>query len=278
MASIIKAITQYLPDRRILDARQDFDAFAEPLFHKGNEIGCIALHGIGGTPANIRAVADPLIRCGYTVIAPMLPGHGETVRALNASTGEQWLACVLEAYDRLKAEGCTQILAFGLSLGGILAGLLAERRELKGLMMICAPVKTLPYLRVARVISPLLPFVRYPSDEEDDADSWRKNPYAQMYDGFSTVKLKDLARLTRHLKKDLGQIACPVLVLQARHDDKVDPASVDILRKGLSDAVPLDFIMLENSPHGCTYGPERELVGTLAADFAARLVDKPKSA
>ena len=277
MASIIKAITKYLPDKRVLDERQNFDELAKPLFHKGNEIGCITLHGIGGTPANIRAVAEPLINCGYTVYAPMLPGHGETVRQLNASTGEQWLACVLEAYDRLKAEGCTQILAFGLSLGGILAGLVAERRELKGLMMICAPVKTQAYLSVARVISPILPFVRYPRDE-DEEDSWRKNPYAQMYDGFSTIKLKDLARLTRHLKKDLDKIACPVFVLQARYDDKVDPASVDILRKGLTAAAPLDFLTLDNSPHGCTYGPERELVGSLAADFAARVVDKPNGA
>ena len=86
--SKLKALRQYLPDQRVLDEHIDFDNdIARPLFHQGNEIGCITLHGIGGTPANIRVVADALIERGYTVVSPTLPGHGETVRALNSSTG-----------------------------------------------------------------------------------------------------------------------------------------------------------------------------------------------
>ncbi len=278
MSSIIQAIREYVPDKRVLDDRPDFsNELAQPLFHKGNSVGCITLHGIGGTPANIRVVADALIAGGYTVISPMLPGHGETVRALNASTGSQWLSCVEAAYDRLREEGCTKILVFGLSLGGVLAGLLAASRPTDGLMMICAPLRMKPFLRAARLISPLLPFVRYP-DDGDDKDSWRKNPYAQMYDGFSTVKLRDLDRLARRLCRSLDHITCPTLSVNARFDDKVDTKSIDILRRGAVNAASLSFVMLEDSPHGCTYGPERARVAALAADFAARAIDKAPAA
>ena len=274
MPSIIQSIREYLPDKSLLDQRPDFDDdLSQPLFRKGSNVGCLTLHGGGGTPANIRVVADALADRGCTVLSPTLPGHGKTVRALNASTGEQWLNCALAAYDRLKEEGCAKILVFGLSLGGVLAGLIAERRKPDGLMMICAPLRLQRYLRAARFISPLLPVVRYPDDSADENTSWRSDPYAQMYDGFSTVKLWDLNRLIRLLNRDLGRIACPVLAVQARHDDKVDPRSIELLRQGLSSAAPLEYVMLEDSPHGCTYGPERALVAALAAGFAARVID-----
>ena len=112
----------YEPNRAMLDEHPPFDAVAAPYFHQGGEVGCLVLHGIGGTPANVRLVAEALAREGCTVYAPLLPGHGETIRALDRSTGAQWLHAAFAAYDRLRAAGCTKIVPIGLSLGGILAG------------------------------------------------------------------------------------------------------------------------------------------------------------
>jgi hypothetical protein len=54
MPSIFEALKNYLPDRSVLDTRPPFDDdLSQPLFHKGSAVGCITLHGIGGTPANI---------------------------------------------------------------------------------------------------------------------------------------------------------------------------------------------------------------------------------
>lgn len=271
--SPLQRIREYMPDKTVLDEHPAFDEdFSQPLFHKGSEVGCITLHGIGGTPANIRVVADALIARGYTVLSPTLPGHGETVRALNHSTYKQWLQCVYDAYDRLKAEGCTKIYALGLSLGGVLSGVLAENRALDGLVLICAPLQVQKFLRISRRLSWLVPYVRYPSDS-NSASSWRRNPYAQMYDGFSTMKLVDLRRLSGHLNKNLSRITCPVLTFSAEYDDKVDPVSIAILEKGAVNAKEIRHIHLTNSPHGCTYGPEREAVAQACGDFIAELAE-----
>lgn len=273
MPSIFEALKDYLPDRAVLDQRPPFDDdLSQPLFHKGNEIGCITLHGIGGTPANIRVVADALMQKGYTVLSPMIPGHGETVRAQNASTGAQWLDSIRAAHRRLTDEGCTQIYALGLSLGGILCGLLAEEAHLDGLVLLCTPIKMKRYLRVARALSPIIPVVGYP-ESRGGKPAWGDNPYAQMYGGFSTRKLVDLSRLAKRLTRNLDKIDCPTLLVLAGRDDKVDPVSIEIFCTGAVNAPSVDLAVFEDSPHGCTYGPEREQIAARCAEFVSALVD-----
>jgi carboxylesterase len=222
-------------------------------------------------------VADKLIEKGYTVLSPTIPGHGETVRAQNASTDVQWLECVRAAYRRLKDEGCEQIYALGLSLGGILCGLLAEEERLEGLVLLCTPIKMKRYLRTARTLSPILPVVGYP-ESRDGKPSWGDNPYAQMYGGFSTRKLVDLSRLARRLKRNLGKIVCPSLIVSAAGDDKVDLKSVEIFMEGAVNAPSVDYAVFEHSPHGCTYGPERDAVAARCAAFVSALVDNHPAA
>jgi carboxylesterase len=268
----------YLPDKSILDHRPPFDNdLSQPLFIHGSKVGCITLHGIGGTPANIRVVADALAAKGYTVISPMIPGHGETVRAQNASTGEEWMQCIRDAYRKLKDVGCEQIYALGLSLGGILCGLLAEEEHLDGLALICAPIRMQRFLRIARAASFIIPVVSYPESEEGKP-VWRDNPYAQMYDGFSTKKLIDLGRLSKHLKRNLSKIDCPTLMVSAKFDDKVGPETLEIFRKGATNVPSVEYVLFEQSPHGCTYGQEKEKVAAKCAAFVSGLVDKHASA
>lgn len=162
------SLSGYAFDNRILDEPAAFDTLSEPYFHAGHStVGCLLLHGIGGTPANMRVIAEALQSRGFTVYVPLLPGHGTTVRALQASTGEQWLACARDGYDRLRAVGCTRIVPIGLSLGGILAGLIAAERDCAALCLISAPIRMRAYLHVARVLSPLLPAIRFSQADID---------------------------------------------------------------------------------------------------------------
>lgn len=254
----------YAADRSLRDLRPAFDALSAPFFHSGGRVGCLVLHGIGGTPANVRPVADALAARGYTVFAPLLPGHGETLRALDRSTDAQWLEAALSAYDRLLQAGCTAVVPVGLSLGGILAAHIAAQRPCAGLVLISAPIRMRAYLRAARLFAPLIPFVRYGERELQRAEALA--PYAQMYPGFSTRKLHDLQRLIRRLGQRLPDIACPVLALWAGRDNKVSPASAALLRKGLRCAA-LTERTLESAAHGSTYGETRTAVAAIVSNY-----------
>ena len=158
----------------------------------------------------------------------------------------------------------------GLSLGGILAGLLASERPCAALVLISAPVRMRAYLHAARLIAPLVPAVRYPPSDGEKLK--KKLPYGQMYAGFAPGKLADLYRLIRQLRRRLPRIACPVLALWARYDDKVAKGAPAALRRGLTHA-PLCERVLEQSPHGSTYDPrERDLAAALCAAFVEEAV------
>jgi len=93
----------------------------------GRRIGVLLIHGFGGTPVELRFVAQALNRVGYTVYCPLLVGHGGSEELLNTTTWTDWYNSVEEAHDLLK-ERCEVVLVGGLSAGVTLALLLAARR------------------------------------------------------------------------------------------------------------------------------------------------------
>ena len=98
MPSIFEALKDYLPDKAVLDQRPPFDDdLSQPLFHKGSEIGCITLHGIGGTPARLNIKISSAIAlsgefmAGKPTHAPSpAAGQGATLPASRQSRTRTW--------------------------------------------------------------------------------------------------------------------------------------------------------------------------------------------
>ena len=253
-----------------MNVHVDFDETAEPFFHKGNHIGCIVLHGIGGTPANVRPLADLLAEKGFTVYAPTLAGHGTTIADLNEKTWKDWVASVYDAYDRLIGEGCDEIIPFGLSLGGVLSVYLAATKKCKACFLFSPAIKMLPFLRIAAVLSPVLPCVNY--NVEEELERFKRNPYSQMYTGMCTKSVLELRKLERKLTPILKDITCPVYAVWAGNDDKVAPESAEILKNGIRS--PYRDCTVQDVPHGSTYSSKRDLVYTPTMEWLSELLSE----
>ena len=264
--SIRQALELYRIDPSVLDEQPDYTPFSGEFFFKGNSVGCIVLHGIAGTPANVRVVAERLKKDGYTVLAPVVAGHRSTVRSLMQTTAEDWADSVTGFYDRLVAEGCTKIFCIGLSLGGLLSIDLAERKPLEGLVPICAPIRMKPFLLFANAIRHVYSVVRYPPRED-------ANEYTEMGIGLATRSVHEIKRESEHIRKHLDAITCPTLWISARFDNKVEPVSEAIFHRGAVNAKSYNTIEMENSPHGCTYGPERDAVAEHVAAFVRHTLE-----
>ncbi len=108
--------------------------------------GVLLLHGFGDTPQTLSLFAHRLHKSGYSVLVPLLPGHGRTMETFTRSRADEWIDAarnsLLEMRDRSNA-----VSVVGLSMGGALAVLLAaEFRDIPALILIA------PYLGMPRLL------------------------------------------------------------------------------------------------------------------------------
>ena len=90
----------------------------------GKRPACLLIHGFTGTPWDVRPLGEALARAGHAVRAVRLPGHGTTPRAMLEAGAPDWLLACDEALAELPG---TQVAVAGLSLGALLALVLAAR-------------------------------------------------------------------------------------------------------------------------------------------------------
>jgi carboxylesterase len=187
----------------------------------GQSVGIVLVHGFTGTPYEVRYLGERLARDGFTVRAPLLPGHGVTVEALDRTTWRDWADAVEAAADEL-GRRCAQVAVVGQSLGGLLAlHLGSRRRDLVAIGSLAAPL-WLPWLS-ARVAAStqqgLLRRVRVlPKLGGSDVRDRRVRAENPCYDAFPTRALGQLLAFMRIVDDALPLVAPPVLVLHGAHD------------------------------------------------------------
>lgn len=76
-------------------------------------------HGYMGTPNEMKYIAEPFIKAGWTVVGFLIPGHGASSQIANAFLKKRWrmemqqqLSMILESFEEVRAVG--------FSTGGLL--------------------------------------------------------------------------------------------------------------------------------------------------------------
>lgn len=102
---------------------------AEPIRHEGGGRAALLLHGFGDTPRSLAGLAQALVGRGWSVHAPLLPGHGCTLEAFERSSAEEWVTCARTSYRQLAGEH-GRVAVVGISMGGALAAMLGGDEQL----------------------------------------------------------------------------------------------------------------------------------------------------
>ena len=203
---------------------------AEPIeLEAAGSRAVLLLHGFADTPQTLRYLAAHLHAAGWTVHAPLLPGHGRTLRAFSASRAEDWVRCAREALAALR-ERYETVSVVGLSMGGSLATILAaEEPEVRALVLL-APYLSMPagVRRLARthwIWSPVVPYVRARGDRSiRDPDERAKN----LNYGLSTPRLlSELATLVTRARSAAPRVAAPLLMVQSREDNRIPAVAAE---------------------------------------------------
>jgi len=187
--------------------------------------GALLLHGFGDTPQTLMLLARRLRAAGYGVFAPLLPGHGRTMRAFRESNADQWIAAAESALKDMQ-QRYADVSVVGLSMGGALAAIItAPNRTVRSLVLI-APYLEMPLmLRLAASTHWLWGRIAGEVNARDPRSV--KNPIEReknlAYGVVTGRALFELSKVVRRARKALRSVSVPTLIVQSRDDPRIAP-------------------------------------------------------
>jgi carboxylesterase len=202
-----------------------------------SDIACLLLHGYGGSPFELEYLSRRLETAGIPARTVCLPGHGSRVEEFFRTRFDDWSAAAEQAYLEMRAER-ELVAVVGLSMGGSLALMLAERHDPAALVTIAAPVFLyrlfpfsgadwrLPFVPLVRHLRPVWQTAR-PSPEALEIAPCRS------YKGVQNLHcLHSFMRGLKAIRRDLGSVRAPLLAIHCP-TDKVSPVenAFEIVRR-----------------------------------------------
>ena len=256
-------------------------------FIRGGPVGILLIHGLTGTPTEMRYLGKGLADSGHTVYGMQLAGHCAGESALLGTRWQDWVASVEAAYAALASE-VEHVFVGGLSAGAVLALHLAAARPaaLRGIVLLATTLKydgwSMPVLRHFLPLLPLLihtPLGRrgrfmesHPFGIKDErlrrrvvANMESGNSAAAGLAGFPWPSLNEFYKLVRIVKREMPSIDLPALIMHSDHDDTAGMSNVRYLQRHL--AGPKKVVLLHDSYHMITVDRQRGEVVRHTAKF-----------
>jgi carboxylesterase len=237
-----------------------------PFYWPGGSVGVLLVHGLTATTAEVRPLAEYLHQAGYTVAAPLLPGHYTQPEDLNRVRWQDWVFEVEKTYQRLTAE-CQQVVVGGESTGGILALYLAAQYPQIAALLLYAPAlqltaRPIDYWRIY-LASPFVAWV--PKKNMDSNELWQGYPVNPLKGVIQLLKLQ------KSVKPLLIKIHQPTLIVQGRLDQSVHPEVPEIIYQNISSKVREKYWMPE-SGHCVLLERERHEVFEITLRFLEKVI------
>ncbi|MCM3745354.1 carboxylesterase [Sporosarcina luteola] len=225
----------------------------KPFFFQNGKRAVLLLHGFTGTSADVRMLGRFLEKKGYTSLAPHYKGHGVPPEQLIETGPDEWWEDVMTGYNQLKEAGYNEIAVGGLSLGGVFSLKLGVKMPVKGIVTMCAPMsmKTTDKMYEG-ILKYASDYKRYEgktgAEIEEEVEALR---------GKTMPSLDDLRTLVDDVRMELPEVESPLLVVQSRNDEVIDPDSANVIYdNAASDQKQIEWF--EKSGHVITLGPEKE--------------------
>lgn len=262
---------------------------------EGGPVAVLLIHGLTGTPSEVKAVGKAIARRGYTVHGVQLAGHCGSEADLLSTGWRDWMRSVEDAFEMLRRRHQT-VFVGGLSMGALLSlKLAADRpRDVAGLLLFSTTLFydgwAIPWTRVLVKPALALGFARWvrfveapPYGIKDDR--LRERIARSMFAGDSAGagnastpgrSLRELHRLIAVVKSALPAIRTPALVVHARDDDMTSLRNAGYVAARIGGEV--EKVVLDDSYHMVTLDKDRERLIEASVGFIGRRSCQPGAA
>lgn len=235
-----------------------------------NGRGLLLLHGSGDSPQTLRYLGERLNAAGYTVHAPLLPGHGRSPREFARASAAAYTEAARAALDTLRARH-GWIGVVGLSMGGALAAqLAAESSDVRVLVLLAPYLEGTRQVRLARRTAPLWgllqPYVDARGELSVHDPVARAASYA--YGIVAPNALRALLDTAARGRAALADVDVPTLVIHSRADNRIPDAIATAATATLR--APTERHWVAGCGHVITVDYCKDVVAELVLAFLAR--------
>jgi carboxylesterase len=270
----------------------------EGIFLQGqNGRAVVLIHGLTGTPNEMRFLASSLNKQGYSVICPRLANHGEPLSVLKDTPWQDFYESAKNAFLEI-GKGNEMVFVAGLSMGALFSLLLAVEfpKEVKGVSCLSPTLfydgwnmpkyQWLLPLAYSTFLKNFFYFKEEPpyGIKNEAVRRYVHNYYSQAkldqmdkvaeygYPFFPLSLLDQLHRVIEYTCAKLGEVCVPVQVIQAQEDDMTSVKNSQFIYDRVASEKK-EFVLLHNSYHVITADQERDKVAQKMDAFFAAIRD-----
>ncbi len=234
-------------------------------FFDGSGLSALLVHGLTGTPYEMRYLGERLAASGIRVKGVRLAGHATAPEDLGKATQENWYESVVSGFQQL-LEYRDPLVVIGLSCGAVLCARLAEDQPeaVAGLVML-APAFFLPFATTMMVkavsalgsLTKILYLENGDGSDIHDRSASLVHPTCKLMPFCAPIELLKLSAIVR---RRLDRIRQPTLIMHAR-DDHTCPSkkNVEYLMRHLGSAQKR-AVILDQSFHVITVDSDKDRV------------------
>ncbi len=249
----------------------------------------LLIHGLTGTPAEMRHLALRLRKRGFSVMVPQLAGHCGSVAELKRSSWRDWYRGIEQAFEMLAAHH-EQVFVAGLSMGALLALELAARKgqRVAGLGLL-SPTFFYDGWNMPRFRRRLLPIAFLPPLKQ--LLYWRETPpygikcertralvhavlesrdaqAAEKVGIFRTpmVTVHQSSLLIRQVTASLPHVHSPLLVVHSTEDDMASVRNAHYVTERVA-STDVETWLIDDTYHVLTLDRRKDDVATRLGEF-----------
>jgi len=226
----------------------------------------LCLHGLTGTPYEVRPIAEALVARGLRARGPWMAGHEQGHEALARTRYQDWVELAARELAALRAEHA-KVFVVGVSMGGLVTLRLAQTLAVDGIVVIGTPLALrAPLPLLARALRRLMPFrAKRGSDIQEPAARARHPGLGAM----PLASVTELVRLQAEVVANLARLSAPILIAHGRHDRTARPKDAARIHAEVA-SLEKQLFYLERSGHVATVDHDGPALALAAADFITR--------
>lgn len=228
------------------------------------QAAALCLHGLTGTPYEVRSLGEALSRSGVRAVGPLLPGHGGEPAALRRTSCSAWLVAARREAVRLRRE-TEVVFGVGLSMGGLVTLALAAEQAFDALVCVGVPLQLRqPGVRFARLAKHVIRAIpKRDGSDIRDPEARARHPSMPVMPLAGIAELQKLQALVR---PRLGEVGVPLLAAHGALDATAHPSDAEALLEGVG-SVEKEHLLLPRSGHVVPVDFDASILATAAVRF-----------